>query len=52
VSTVGHWFNSIHLWSVQALFFFMVLHLWGMFFQASWRDGRGRTWVIGGSPLS
>ncbi len=46
-STVGHWFNSIHLWSVQAFFFFMVLHLWGMFFQASWRDGRGRTWMIG-----
>jgi quinol-cytochrome oxidoreductase complex cytochrome b subunit len=47
VSPVGHWFNSIHLWSVQAFFFFMVLHLWGMFFQAAWRDGRGRTWVIG-----
>jgi cytochrome b/b6/petB-like protein len=47
VSAVGHWFNSVHLWSVQAFFFFMVLHLWGMFFQAAWRDGRGRTWAIG-----
>ena len=25
----------------------MVLHLWGMFFLAAWRDGRGRTWAIG-----
>jgi hypothetical protein len=47
VNTIGHWVNSAHLWSVQAFFFFMVLHLWGMFFQAAWRDGRGRTWVIG-----
>jgi quinol-cytochrome oxidoreductase complex cytochrome b subunit len=47
VSSVGHWFNSVHLWSVQAFFFFMVLHLWAMFWQAAWRDGRGRTWVIG-----
>jgi hypothetical protein len=47
VSGVGHWFNSVHLWSVQAFFFFMVLHLWGMFWQAAWRDGRGRTWAIG-----
>ena len=47
VNAIGHWFNSLHLWSVQALFFFMVLHLWGMFFQAAWRDGRGRTWAIG-----
>jgi len=47
-SAVGHWFNSVHFWSVQAFFFFMVLHLWGMFFQGAWRDGRGRTWVMGG----
>jgi hypothetical protein len=44
---VGHFFNSLHLWSVQALFFFMVLHLWGMFFMGAWRDGRGRTWMTG-----
>ena len=47
LNAVGHWFNSLHLWSVQAFFFFMVLHLWAMFFQAAWRDGRGRTWAIG-----
>ncbi|MFI5274203.1 MAG: cytochrome b N-terminal domain-containing protein [Ktedonobacterales bacterium] len=44
---IGHFFNSLHLWSVEALFFFMVLHLWGMFLQGAWRDGRGRTWMIG-----
>ncbi len=46
-NSVGHFFNSLHLWSVQALFFFMVLHLWGMFFMGAWRDGRARTWVTG-----
>ncbi|HKD76323.1 MAG TPA: hypothetical protein VKB76_12550, partial [Ktedonobacterales bacterium] len=25
-NAVGHWFNSMHFWSVQAFFFFMVLH--------------------------
>ena len=43
----GHFFNSVHFWSVQAFFFFMVLHLWTAFFQAAWRDGRGLTWVAG-----
>jgi ubiquinol-cytochrome c reductase cytochrome b subunit len=43
----GHFFNSLHFWSVQAFFFFMVLHLWTTFFQAAWRDGRGLTWVAG-----
>ena len=48
---VGHFFNSLHYWSVEALFFFMVLHLWGMFFQGAWRDGRGKTWVIGATAF-
>ena len=46
-NAVGHFFNSLHLWSVEALFFFMVLHLWGTFFQGAWRDGRARTWMTG-----
>jgi quinol-cytochrome oxidoreductase complex cytochrome b subunit len=46
-SDVGHFFNSIHFWSVQAFFFFMVVHLWTAFFQGAWRDGRGLTWVSG-----
>lgn len=47
ISPVGHFVNSIHFWSVQAFFFFMVLHLWAQFMMASWRGGRGLTWVVG-----
>jgi len=46
-STVGHFFNSMHFWSVQAFFFFMALHLWATFFMGAWRDGRARTWMAG-----
>lgn len=46
-SNVGHFFNSLHFWSVQAFFFFMVVHLWATFFQGAWRDGRGLTWAVG-----
>jgi quinol-cytochrome oxidoreductase complex cytochrome b subunit len=46
-SSVGHFLNSVHYWSVQAFFFFMVVHLWATFFQGAWRDGRGLTWVVG-----
>ena len=48
VSRVGRFFNSMHFWSVQLFFVFMVLHLWGQFFMASWRDGRAKTWMVGG----
>ncbi len=44
---VGHFFNSIHLWAVELFFFCMVIHLWGKYFMAAWRGGRGRTWVTG-----
>ncbi len=47
-SSTGRFFNSIHFWSVQIFFVFMVLHLWGQFFMASWRNGRAPTWMIGG----
>jgi len=47
ISPVGHFFNSIHFWSVQMFFIFMVLHLWGQFWGAGWRDGRAATWMIG-----
>ena len=47
VSRVGRFFNSIHFWSVQLFFIFMVLHLWGQYFAASWRDGRAPTWMVG-----
>ena len=46
-SGVGRFVNSHHLWSVQVFFVFMVLHLWGQYFMASWRDGRAKTWMIG-----
>jgi len=46
-SAVGRFCNSVHLWSVEAFFSCMALHLWGMFFMGAWRDGRGRTWVMG-----
>lgn len=47
ISPVGHFVNSVHFWSVQTFFFFMVLHLWAQFFMAAWRDGRGANWVTG-----
>jgi quinol-cytochrome oxidoreductase complex cytochrome b subunit len=47
VSSVGRFFNSLHFWSVQMFFIFMVLHLWGQYFMASWRSGRALTWMIG-----
>jgi Cytochrome b(N-terminal)/b6/petB len=43
----GHFFNSLHLWSVELFFAFMVIHLWGKFFMAAWRGRRARTWVTG-----
>ena len=47
VSAIGRFFNSLHFWSVQLFFVFMVLHLWGQYFAAGWRDGRAATWMIG-----
>jgi len=47
VSPVGHFFNSLHFWSVQAFFFFMILHLWAQFWMAAWRGGRHWTWITG-----
>ncbi len=47
VSNVGHFVNSLHLWSVEAFFLFMVIHLWGKFFMAAWRGRRRMTWVSG-----
>ena len=44
---IGHFFNSLHLWSVEAFMAFMVIHLWGKFWMAAWRGKRGLTWVTG-----
>lgn len=47
VSTLGHFVNSVHLWSVELFFAFMVVHLWGQFWMAAWRGRRVLTWVTG-----
>jgi hypothetical protein len=47
VSSIGHFVNSLHLWSVELFFFTMVIHLWGKFFMAAWRGRRAMTWVTG-----
>jgi ubiquinol-cytochrome c reductase cytochrome b subunit len=44
---IGHFFNSIHLWSVELFFFVMVVHLWGKYWMAAWRGGRARVWISG-----
>jgi len=44
---IGHFVNSIHLWSVELFFFFMVIHLWGKYWMAAWRGGRARVWITG-----
>jgi ubiquinol-cytochrome c reductase cytochrome b subunit len=47
VSSVGHFTNSVHLWSVELFFAFMVIHLWGKFWMAAWRGRRTLTWMTG-----
>ncbi len=46
-SSVGLFFNSMHLWSVELFFFFMIIHLWAKFLMAAWRGKRAMTWVTG-----
>jgi ubiquinol-cytochrome c reductase cytochrome b subunit len=46
-SSLGHFVNSVHLWSVELFFAAMVIHLWGKFWMAAWRGKRGLTWVTG-----
>ena len=46
-SSVGHYVNSVHLWSVELFFVFMVVHLWGKFWMAAWRGRRTATWITG-----
>jgi hypothetical protein len=47
VSAGGHFVNSVHLWSVELFFVFMVVHLWGKFWMAAWRGRRVMTWITG-----
>lgn len=46
-TTVGHFVNSLHLWSVESFMAFMVIHLWGKFWMAAWRKKRALTWMTG-----
>ena len=46
-TAIGHFVNSLHLWSVELFFFVMVIHLWGKFWMAAWRGRRLLTWVTG-----
>ena len=47
VNPIGHFFNSMHLWSVELFMAFMVIHLWGKFWMAAWRGKRKLTWITG-----
>ncbi len=43
----GHFFNSLHLWSVELFMALIVIHLWGKFWMAAWRGRRTMTWITG-----
>jgi cytochrome b/b6/petB-like protein len=44
---VGHFFNSLHVWSVELFMALLVIHLWGKFWMAAWRGRRTWTWITG-----
>jgi len=44
---VGHFFNSMHLWSVELFMALIVIHLWGKFWMAAWRGRRKMVWITG-----
>src|SRR5215475_9521813 len=44
---VGHFFNSLHLWSVELFMALLVIHLWAKFWMAAWRGRRAMTWITG-----
>ena len=44
---VGHFFNSLHVWSVELFMALLVIHLWGKFWMAAWRGRRRLTWITG-----
>jgi len=46
-SRTGLFVNSLHFWSVQLFFLFMVVHLAGKFWMAAWRGARAKTWITG-----
>ena len=47
LSSLGHFVNSMHLWSVECFMGFMTVHLWAKFWMAAWRGKRWLTWMTG-----
>ena len=46
-NSLGHFFNSMHMWSVELFMALLVIHLWGKFWMAAWRGKRTWTWITG-----
>ena len=46
-NSVGHFCNSLHLWSVELFMALLVIHLWAKFWMAAWRGRRALTWITG-----
>ena len=46
-NVVGHFFNSLHLWSVELFMALLVIHLWAKFWMAAWRGRRTLTCITG-----
>src|SRR6202050_4089075 len=44
---VGHFCNSLHLWSVELFMALLVIHLWAKFWVAAGRGRRALTWMTG-----
>ncbi len=44
---LGHFCNSLHLWSVELFMALLVIHLWAKFWMAAWRGRRWLTWITG-----
>ena len=44
---LGHFFNSLHVWSVELFMALLVIHLWAKFWMAAWRGRRSMTWITG-----
>ncbi len=47
VRPIGRFFNSLHFWSAQVFFGFMLIHMFTKLLLGAWRDGRWKTWMIG-----
>ena len=46
-SSVGHFVNSLHFWTVQLFMLVLTVHLFGKFWMAAWRGKRLLTWITG-----